>query len=247
MPNLDWNKETWGGNYDWCGRGEEWSVCWGSSEAQWYGSLFPRLHRRLPAGRVLEIAPGFGRWTHYLLRHTREAYLGIDIAQNAIESCRQTFAEHEHARFEVNDGTSLAAAPAEMFDLVFSFDSLVHAELEVHAQYIPQILLKLQPEGVAFIHHSNWAESPECGEPPLHYRARSVSASAFAELVHKAGGHVLIQECIQWGEGRLIDCLTLFCRSDCSHRPETRRFDNSGFMEEARLICTTHQPYCDQL
>lgn len=242
MPDLHWNQSTWDGAYDWQGRGEEWSAAWGSSEAQWFGSLYPRLHRLLPANYILEIAPGFGRWTHYLLRYARAGYLGIDLSHEAIDYCRHTFADHWHARFVTNDGMSLGAAPADTFELIFSFDSLVHVELDAHARYIPQILLKLRSDGVAFIHHSNWAESLETGEP-LHYRATSVSATAFAELVRQSGGHVLIQECIQWGEGRLIDCLTLFCRSDYPHIKATRRFDNRDFMQEARIIRETHLYY----
>lgn len=244
MPDLAWNKLTWNGQYDWQGRGEEWSrKVWGSSEAQWFGSLYPRLHRFLPAASVLEIAPGFGRWTHFLLKDTRSHYLGVDIAEEAIHYCRDAFRQHPHARFEVNDGRHLVAAEESAYDLVFSFDSLVHAELDVLGGYIPEILLKLRPTGVAFIHHSNWAESPESGEP-LHYRAASGSASAVDELIRQAGGHVMIQECISWGKGRLIDCLTLFCRSDASAKPGTYRFENTAFMEEARLIRETQLPYC---
>ena len=38
----------------------------GRADAQWYGSLLPRIHRFLPTGQVLEIACGYGRWTQYL-------------------------------------------------------------------------------------------------------------------------------------------------------------------------------------
>ena len=60
MPDLNWNKTVWGSTYGWQAGGEEWSETWGSSEAQWFGSIFPRLHRFLPARQILEIAPG---WT----------------------------------------------------------------------------------------------------------------------------------------------------------------------------------------
>ena len=41
------------------------------------------------------------------------------------------------------------------FDLVFSFDSLVHAEIDGLKSCVPQIIQKLNNDGVAFIHHSN--------------------------------------------------------------------------------------------
>ena len=48
--------------YDWKEAGEEWSQPWGSSAAQWAGTIFPRIRECLPADTILEIAPGFGRW-----------------------------------------------------------------------------------------------------------------------------------------------------------------------------------------
>ena len=33
------------------------------------GSILPRIARFLPAGSMLEIAPGHGRWTAYLREH----------------------------------------------------------------------------------------------------------------------------------------------------------------------------------
>ncbi|MGH8591225.1 MAG: hypothetical protein ACREXX_18480 [Gammaproteobacteria bacterium] len=60
MPDLQWNIASWNGSYDWSTGGEEWSEAWGGSEAQWFGSLYPRPRRRLPTGSILEIAPGWG-------------------------------------------------------------------------------------------------------------------------------------------------------------------------------------------
>ena len=66
MPSVTQNIDTWDSAYDWTDQGEEWSRPWGGSEGQWYGSIFPRVQRLLPAPTVLEIAPGYGRWTAYL-------------------------------------------------------------------------------------------------------------------------------------------------------------------------------------
>jgi len=243
MPDLTWNKAYWDGDYDWRGRGEEWSQAWGSSEAQWFGSLYPRLHRFLPAERVLEIAPGHGRWTHYLLQYTRADYLGIDLAAEGIDYCRAIFAARPLARFAVNDGLSLEQAEDGAFDLVFSFDSLVHAEMEVHERYVPQILAKLTPTGVAFIHHSNWAEVAGA-EVNRHVRGENVGARAFAALVRQHGGAVLVQERIAWGMSALCDALTLFCRAERAGAETTIERDNPRFMLEAALIRDIHYAYC---
>lgn len=156
MPDLDWNKTAWGSIYAWHDSGEEWSTAWGGSEAQWFGAIFPRLHRFLPARRILEIAPGFGRWTKYLIPVCDE-FVCIDLSSKCVDACRDRFAAAGHAQFFVNDGHSLAEAKDESFDLVFSFDSLVHAEADVLTSYVPQVLRKLSPGGVAFLHHSNFS------------------------------------------------------------------------------------------
>lgn len=136
-------------------RGEEWSEAWGGSEAQWFGCLYPRLHRFLRVGNLLEIAPGFGRWTHYLLVYVQGRYTGVDLSQACVEYCKDRFSGFSNTAFLVNDGLSLDNVEDGLFDLVFSFDSLAHTNLDVHQNYIPQILRKLTQNGVAFIHHSN--------------------------------------------------------------------------------------------
>jgi SAM-dependent methyltransferase len=242
MPELDWNNEVWGGSYDWTAAGEEWSAAWGGSEAQWFGSLYPRLHRLLPAKRVLEIAPGFGRWTKFLVGNC-ESYVGVDLSDKCVAACRSTFAAANHALFIQNDGLSLAQANGS-FDFVFSFDSLVHAELDVLMHYVPQIIGKLSPGGMAFIHHSNLLAIPDNSSNP-HRRASSVDAKQVAALIVRHGGCVLIQEIISWGPGLVLhDCMTMFGRADspaAGAAPVT--ITNPRFMDEAGIIKSTQSPY----
>ncbi len=243
MPDLQWNKDSWDHAYDWARLGEEWSESWGGSEAQWFGTLYPRLHRFLPAGNLLEIAPGYGRWTHYLLRYIQGSYLGIDLSEACITSCKERFSGLDNTSFAVNDGLSLGAAEDGDFDMVFSFDSLVHANLDVHQTYIPQIIRKLRPNGIAFIHHSNWAD---CGstEPNNHCRAEDVGASDYAMIVKEAGGEVLLQECVNWGSKEMIDAFTVFQpASKESPTPEAIMIANDDFMLEANIIRTMQSAY----
>ena len=114
--------------------------------------------------------------------------------------------------FFTNDGHSLAAAQDGSFNN-FTFDSLVHVEYDVLESYVPQLLRKLSPTGVAFLHHSNLlAYNNTIGDQ--HGRGMTVSADAVADLIKRAGGVILIQEVINWGGEHLIDCLTLFTRHD---------------------------------
>lgn len=241
MPNLMWNKRIWDGDYNWARRGEEWSDPWGSSEAQWFGSLYPRLHCFLPVMNLLEIAPGFGRWTHYLLEHVKGHYTGVDLSQTCVDHCKARFSGLNNAKFLINDGLSLDNVKNDMYDFIFSFDSLVHADSSVHKAYIPQILHKLTRNGVAFIHHSNWAQSGSTCN--FSCRAEDVSASDYAEWIEHTGGHVIIQECLNWNTEKKIDAFTLFCRSDRDVLPKIELIENSSFMLEASIIRKVQNRY----
>ena len=211
MPDIEWNKNTWDGWYDWKQSGDEWSAPWGSSPAMWFTSIMPRIAFVLPAKSVLEIAPGHGRCTSFLLRFA-DSYHGIDLSERCIRYCEERFAAQSRAKFHRNDGHTLTALADGDFDLVFSFDSLVHADLDVIVTYVPQIIKKLRKGGVAFIHHSNLAEFPGV---EWQHRSTEVSAEKVEALIESHGGRTLIQE-VFGGDGKVVipDCFSLFCRRD---------------------------------
>jgi Methyltransferase domain len=245
MPDVDWNAATFAGTFDWTqSGGEEWSEPWGGSEPQWFGSLFPRLHRFLPANAILEIAPGFGRWTRFLLP-TCGSYVGVDLSAECVAGCRSRFQDAKHARFVQNDGMSLRGVTDDYFDLIFSFDSLVHVEKDVIESYIPQILRKLTLNGVAFLHHSNLAALPPEAEK-AGARGHSVSGDIVADIVKQAGGKVLVKERINWGAPHLglLDCLTLLARQEYPYAAPPIETDNMRFMVEAQIIRETQAAYC---
>lgn len=154
MATIAENRETWDGVYTWDSGGEEWAEPWGSSATQWSATLAPRLLPLLPAPVLLEIAPGAGRWTGFLLDHC-EHYIGVDLSQRSIARCRERFHGQDKARFEVTDGRSLPAVDDRSVDVCFSFDSLVHADPDVIASYLAELERVLSDDGIAFIHHSN--------------------------------------------------------------------------------------------
>ena len=157
MPTVEWNKLNWDGQYDWPEQGDEWSITWGGVDMQWFGCIYPRIHNFVPAKMILEIAPGFGRWTQFLVNHCEKLVL-VDLSAKCIERCKERFRGHSHVDYHVNDGASLEMVPDDSVDLAFSFDSLVHVEDAVMKEYIRQLAKKLTPNGVGFIHHSNLGE-----------------------------------------------------------------------------------------
>jgi len=241
MPTFEWNRSTWNGTYDWSQAGEEWSKNWGGSECQWYGSILPRIVRFLPAPRLLEIAPGFGRWTRFLLRNC-EGFTGVDLSDRCIEFCRERFSGYPNALFHVNDGRSLSEVEDKSIDFVFSFDSLVHAEADILEEYIRDIARILKPSGAGFVHHSNLgAYPPETPSP--HMRSRSMTADKFAGYCEATGLVCVSQEIVNWGQSELIDCLSTFTPQGSRWARPCVRVENARFMLEAELLKARSELY----
>ena len=154
MPSVETNKAVWRDEYTWPQRGDEWSAPWGNAATQWHCVILPRIHAFLPAHTVLEIAPGYGRWTQFLQPEAQHL-IAVDLSESCIEACKSRFADATNISYHVNDGKSLATVADGSVNFAFSFDSLVHADLDVLRAYLAELRNKLSPDGVAFLHHSN--------------------------------------------------------------------------------------------
>jgi SAM-dependent methyltransferase len=231
MPALADNISMWNEAYDWSQQGDEWSDAWGGVSYQWWVTLFSRIQGFVPAGRILEIAPGYGRWTHYL-RDLCDELVAVDIAETAIAHCRTRFAGDEHVSFHVNDGTSLAIVADRSTDLIFSFDSLVHAEHDVIACYLEEFARVLAADGVAFIHHSNMgAYEPGSYDPGnIHWRATSVSAELVERGARAVGLRCVSQETVAWGNQTMLnDCFSVITRAGSRWDRENQVAANMDF------------------
>jgi 2-polyprenyl-3-methyl-5-hydroxy-6-metoxy-1,4-benzoquinol methylase len=240
LPTREENRQIWQELYDWSSRGDEWSQVWGGEDMQWYAVLLPRIQTFVldadgcPTRQtILEIAPGFGRWTKYLKNLCQKLIL-VDLAPKCIEACKQRFRSLSHIEYHVNDGKSLVAVPDDTVDFVFSMDSLVHADEEVIEAYLNQLAAKLRPNGVGFIHHSNFGEFVESVEKiPDHNRARTMTAEKFKSMAEAANLKCLSQELINWGTAELTDALSVFARKDADWNTSYRLLKNENFMGEA--------------
>jgi SAM-dependent methyltransferase len=269
MPTIDENRRLWNQAAEWVHNGDQWSRHWGSTEAEWWGTILPRIHRFVPAPVILEIGSGYGRWTEYLKTLCSHLIL-VDLNQVCIDACKARFLADSHITYHVNDGKSLDNVPERSVDVVFSFDSLVHAEADVIEAYLTQLSTILKPDGVGFIHHSNLAEyKKRLGVSRLlatalpyrverilrnqgvlvkaQWRAESVSANWFAERCESVGLQCISQELVNWeNRGLLIDCLSVFTPRGSTWAGPARIYRNPDFMDEAaniaRLAATYMRP-----
>jgi len=232
MQDTSWNINAWNNKYDWNGQGEEWSAGWGSSFSQWLTTIYPRIGCFFPAESVLEIAPGFGRWSRFLIQGS-SVFRGVDISEKCIEACKTRFADATHANFFVNNGKSLSVVSDRQYNFIFSFDSLVHVEMDVLQEYIGQIIGLLAPGGVAFLHHSNLGMYADGAIRNQHARATSVTAESVEKAIVEKGGHLLTQERLTWGESYILnDCFSLFARSGDYPNMTTRKIVSKMYMEQ---------------
>ena len=261
MPTIEANRQHWGQDYDWPQQGEEWSSAWGGAEAQWFGTILPRIHAFTPTNTILEIAPGFGRWTQYLKDLCRHLIV-VDLNEKCIEVCKEKFSSDSHITYYVNDGRSLSMIPDDSLDFVFSFDSLVHAEAPVLETYLGELAKKLKPDGVGFIHHSNLGEhrlrwSLKSRAPykiikfltkqgflqDSHWRALTMTASLFERFCENVGLQCVSQELVNWGGQLPIDSFSLFTRKGSIWARPNRILRNRIFMREANHISQLSQLY----
>jgi ubiquinone/menaquinone biosynthesis C-methylase UbiE len=223
MPSIEWNKQRWGKEHHWAAQGDEWSYSFGSAAAHWYAFMLPRLHRFLPdsglqKSRIVEIAPGHGRWTQFLLNHctTLSAY---DVSEKCVAFCNDRFSGRVNdgtAEFSVTDGKSIPEE-GDSVDLVYSFDSLVHVERDVMASYLTELRRCLKPGRFAFIEHSNLGVYPHLhnhkNSGPYNCRGATVSAATMVADARERGLVTLIQEGLnhetQHMNNELIDCISV--------------------------------------
>ena len=249
MPTTEQNLTTWDQSYDWTIQGDEWSDPWGTAEAQWYYSLLPRIRRFVPAPRIVEIAPGHGRWTQFLAPLADQLTI-VDLSPACIEVCKRRFSHLDNIAYSVNDGLTLPDVEANSVDFVFSFDSLVHVEADVVRSYLGELHRVLNEDGVGVLHHSNIGSydrseftadsSPESELDEAafiartHWRAFSMSAAKFAEQAVEAGLSCVGQELIAWDGARLIDAVSVVTRPGSRNDRDHRLVENPWFMDEAR-------------
>lgn len=260
MGDIDQLRHVFGEAWDWSTAGEEWSKSWGGTPSLWYGALLPRLQSFVPTGTILEIAPGFGRWTQYLVDLCERLVL-VDLAPVCIDHCRTRFADRDHVEFHVNDGRSLDMVADESVDLMFSWDSLVHADIDIIRDYVSQIARKLTRDGVAFIHHSNArkharahrlaARMPERVRRRLvgggvlldvyAWRSPTVSAVDVARMCESAGLSCVSQELFPWEHGRyLTEAITVMTRPGSAYARPTRRVVNRHFRRQLQQLASTY-------
>jgi SAM-dependent methyltransferase len=105
-----------------------------------------------PETTVVEIGPGGGRWTRYML-HAKRIY-AVDFYQEMLDELRQKVAA-PNVTFVRNNGTDFPGIPDASVDLVFSFGAFVHLDVELIDAYLRNMKRLLKPDSVVVLHYAD--------------------------------------------------------------------------------------------
>jgi ubiquinone/menaquinone biosynthesis C-methylase UbiE len=226
MASISSNRDTYDNPRTWKQRGDSWTfhaeAC-GQPYETWKHSLVenflvPFLGTDVD---VLEVGPGFGRWTEFMVGHTHSLTL-VDVSSTCIDACRQRFGAHLlDESFVVNDGRSLPVKDSSL-DLVWSFGAFVHMDEPEFTAYLAECQRTLRPGGRFVIHHTGWRNlsfsllsmTRFLGRAGLFVRGRvlgvgrrnragraPMSAASFARMATERG-FVVDRQVRSWGDRR---------------------------------------------
>jgi len=161
LGSVEWNRAKWGSPEDWERNGNNWSFhsdfC-SQPYDKWQRSVVKAFVEPFlsPGLDVLEIAPGQGRWTEYLVGKCASLTL-VDLNKSCIDVCRDRFGSHPEIEFLTNDGRTLPVGDASV-DLIWSFGSFVHFDPREVDAYLGEFRRVLRPGGRFVIHHTGWPD-----------------------------------------------------------------------------------------
>jgi len=231
-------------DYDWSLGGVEWSHYWGSTEAMWRSSIYPRIARFLPTGTIVEIGSGHGRISEMLHGCARKRLILTDIIKPCVDACVNRFRNETNVTCLLSDGFSLDGIDDNSVDLIVSIYSLVSSDVNVIQAYTKEFNRVLKKEGVVFLHHSNAGayfnseliDHDKSMQLLSLYRDITMSAEVMRQLSRESGLLCIKQECINWDIDEVLsDCFSLIVRSDSEWSKSPAILNNSKFRSEMKL------------
>ena len=200
--NISEQLAFWSNPFTWINskNGETWSTSFGGTTIMWTGFIKPRIKDYLK-GDILEIGPGYGRVTKFLLRECKSLEV-VDITQACLNEITNKFGEGINCI--KGNGHSLEGVEDESKDLVFSWSSFIHIHQDVTKLYLDDIYRVLRKGGSCFIHHSFLMGGSDTSFQNKAGRS-NMDPGLFKDLAEERGFTVTDQESFQhYVNGSLI-------------------------------------------
>lgn len=136
-------------------RGEMYGLQWGDPEST-PPVVFVKSRYVLPyinpGHTALEIGPGGGRWTQYLVK-MKHVY-AVDYHDAMFDEVRR-WVTSPNLTLIKNNGTDFPGVPDASIDFLFSFDVFVHLDADIIAAYLDSMKRVLKPGATGLLHYSD--------------------------------------------------------------------------------------------
>jgi ubiquinone/menaquinone biosynthesis C-methylase UbiE len=172
----------------------------------WIGPVLGRS--QIDYTHVLDLAAGHGRNSVRLAQSAKKITL-VDINQENIRFCRQRFAGDSRFEFVNNDGATLPQIIDNSITFFYTFDSMVHFDLEVVQSYVKEAFRVLIPGGKAFFHYSNFDRCPGADFRMNSHWRNFMSRPLFEHLALRAGFVIVQSFTLPWGGIPDLDAISL--------------------------------------
>lgn len=178
-------------------------------ERHWKTILSPHFSRhKFDLTRAIDFAAGYGRNTRKLLDEGAGHVTMVDVNIDCINRLKSAFPEGNTEVIQV-DGFSLTGLSSGNYSFLYTFDAMVHFDLEIVISYIFEFNRILRNGGYALVHHSNYTGSPgEDFRNNPHWR-NFMSATIFKHIARRANFEIVEQNIIGWGGVEELDCITI--------------------------------------
>jgi SAM-dependent methyltransferase len=105
-----------------------------------------------PDHTAVEIGPGGGRWTRYMLGFER--LYAVDYVPELLDELKRSFRAPCLTTVK-NHGTDFPGIPDQSVDFLFSFGVFVHLDIEIIESYLNSMRRIIKPDGCAVIQYSD--------------------------------------------------------------------------------------------
>jgi|SRR5665213_3376110 len=157
---------------------------------------------------VLDLAAGHGRNSARLARHGKKITI-VDINPDNIRFCKQRFVGDSRFAYVCNDGAVLNGIEDNSITFFYTFDSMVHFDIEIVLSYLKEAFRVLAPGGRAFFHYSNFDQSPGADFRKNPHWRNFMSRRLFEHFALRAGFTIVQSGNQPWGKIPDLDAISL--------------------------------------
>jgi phospholipid N-methyltransferase len=144
-----------------------------------------------PDHTALEIGPGGGRWTRYMLGFKK--LWAVDYHQELLDELARNFPQPNISRVK-NNGNDFPGIPAGSVDFAFSFGVFVHLTIDLHQAYLQSLRPVLKKSANVIIQFADFDKKVARDNPNfVENNPRMMRA-----MVEEAGYAVLEEDASLW-------------------------------------------------